>query len=174
MFTYNAAAVMVEKTVYSYDDKARLSAETYYDSGEPVAKTVYKYDGLDKPAEIAFFMADGSKATAPVGPCLGAHRVTFSYDQKGKTIGQDAFETDGSQKRGYRWKYDGKGNIAEYFTETSGHSVNFVYRYEFDAKGNWIKRIATGTSIEKGLTVFGKPAVPYVRSTVTKREIAYY
>ena len=78
MFTYNAAAVMVEKTVYSYDDKARLSAETYYDSGEPVAKTVYKYDGLDKPAEIALKKEKGSKATAPVGPCLGAHRVTFS------------------------------------------------------------------------------------------------
>jgi hypothetical protein len=52
--------------------------------------------------------------------------------------------------------------------------VNFIYKYDFDAKGNWIKQIATGTSLEKALTVFGKPDTPYVRSTVTTREITYY
>ena len=71
-------------------------------------------------------------------------------------------------------RYDDRGNIIEYFSESRGSTFTSVYRYEFDEKGNWIKQIAKGTSMEKGLDVFGKPPTPYVRTTVTTREITYY
>jgi hypothetical protein len=172
--TYSGAGVLVEKTVRNYDKGGVLASEVYYDPVKPVARTVYKYDDRNKLVEIAFFLADGRKTTAPIGPCLGAHRVTFEYNEKGQTTSQTAFENDGALKKNYLWKYDDKGNVAEYNTETQSSTVNFVYKYEFDGKGNWIRRIATGTSLQKGLTVFGKPDTPYVRSTITTREITYF
>ena len=172
--TYTGAGDLLEKTVHAYDGGGRLEAEIYYDRNKPIARTVYRYGDKSKPIEISFFMADGSKATAPVGPCLGAHRMTLDYNDKGKNISQTAFEADGTQKKRYRWKYDDRGNIVEYFTETEGSTVNFVYKYEFDTRGNWIKRVSTGTTLEKGQDVFGMKPTPYVRSTVTVREITYY
>lgn len=172
--TYNGSGILIEKTVRTYDDIGRLAAEIYYDPTNAVARTTYKYDTKNQPIEIAFFLADGRKATAPVGPCLGAHRVTFVYNKKGQAIAKTAFEDNGMQKKSYRWKYDGSGSVIEYLTKTEDSTVNFVYKYEFDKNGNWIKQIATGTSLEKGLTVFGKPDTPYVRTTVTSREITYF
>jgi hypothetical protein len=165
---------LVAKTSKSYDPAQRLSIETYSDPTKTVAKTLFKYDDKNNLIEVSFYLADGSKAIAPVGPCLGGHRVTFSYDEKGRIKTKEIFDDDGIRKKGFRFAYDDKGNTVEYVIESSSSMVRFVYKYEFDAKGNWTKQIATGTSKENGLDVFGKPATPYVRTTVTNREITYY
>jgi len=172
--TYNGALALVEKTVNNYDSRGRLEAENYYDPVRPVAKTIYKYDDKNNLVEVAFFMADGSKATAPVGPCLGAHRVTYEYGEKRLITARVDFEADGTKKKGYKWTYDDKGQIARYFIESASSTTSFIYKYEFDSHGNWTKRIATGTSLEKGLTVFGHTPTPYVRTTVTTRQISYF
>jgi hypothetical protein len=172
--TYNGNGILVAKTITSYDTQGRVEAETYYDPLKPAARTIHKYDGQNNLIEVAFFLADGQKATAPVGPCLGAHRVTFAYNDKKQTIARAAFEDDGSKKKGYAWSYDEKGNVAKYIVENPGSTTTFVYKYEFDDRGNWIKRTAAGTSMEHGPTVFGKPPTPYVRTTLTTREIVYY
>lgn len=173
--TFDDKNVLREKTVHVYDDKARLIEEVYYDSTKPVVKTVYTYDLKGAhPLEIAFFLNDGRKATAPVGPCLGAHRITATYDERGRTLTQDVFEDTGELKKGYRWTYDDKSNVATYISKSRSSTVTFVYGYEYDGRGNWIKRMATGTSKEDGLDVFGKPATPYVRTTVTTRKIEYF
>jgi antitoxin component YwqK of YwqJK toxin-antitoxin module len=172
--TYNGDGVLVVKTITSYDGQGRIDAETYYDPLKLAAKTIHKYDDRNDLIEVAFFLADGRKATAPVGPCLGAHRVTFVYNDNRQIIAQAAFEDDGSKKKSYAWSYDEKGNVAKYVVENRGSTTTFVYKYEFDGRGNWIKRTATGTSLENGLTVFGKPGEPYVRTTLTTREITYY
>ena len=167
--------VIREKTVYVYDDKARLTEEVYYDPTKPVAKTVYTYDRTgSRPSEYAFFLSDGRKAIAPVGPCLGAHRIKSTYDEKGRTLTQDVFDDDGSLKKGYRWTYDDRSNIASYISKTRSSTVTFTYSYEFDAQGNWIKRTAKATTDVEGLDVFGEPATPYVRTTITSRKITYF
>ena len=172
--TYNGTLKLVEKTVNVYDSRGRLEAENYYDPVKLVAKTIYKYDDKSDLVETAFFMADGRKATAPVGPCLGAHRVTNLYDDKGFVIGQAVYEANGTKKKSYQWKYDDKKNIVRYSSESQSSTVNFVYQYKFDSLGNWTKRIATGTSLEKGLTVFGDTPTPYIRTTFTTRSLSYY
>ena len=173
--TFDDKNLLRERTTYTYDDKARLVQQVYYDPAKPVAKTVYAYnsDGVE-PVETAFFLTDGRKATAPVGPCLGAHRIAVAYDQKGRTLSQDMYEVTGELKKAYSWTYNDKSNIATYIIKSPGSTVKFVYSYEYDARGNWVKRIATGTSKEDGLTVFGKPATAYVRTTVTTRKIEYF
>lgn len=173
--TFDDTNVLREKTVHVYDDKGRLSEEVYYEAAKPVAKTVYIYDQKGpQPVEVAFFLMDGRKATAPVGPCLGAHRIAATYDEKGRVLTQDVFENTGELKKAYRWTYDDKSNVATFTSKSPSSTVTFVYSYEFDVKGNWIKQIARGTSKENGLDVFGKPATPYVRTTVTTRKIVYF
>lgn len=172
--TYNGSLKLVEKTANVYDFRGRLETENYYDPVKLVAKTIYKYDDKGDLVETAFFMADGSKATAPVGPCLGAHRVTSVYGERGLVIGQAVFEANGTKKRSFQWTYDDKGNIAQYFSESQGSTVNFKHNYEFDSHGNWTKRISTGSSLVKGLDVFGQTPTPYVRTTVTTRQISYH
>jgi hypothetical protein len=173
--TFDDKNVLRERIVHVYDETARLIEEVYYDPEKVIAKTIYTYNsGASKPVEIAFFLADGRKATAPFGPCLGAHRIVAAYDDKGRTLSQDVFEDTGALKKGYHWTYDGKSNISSYIIKSPGSTVTFLYSYEFDSRGNWIKRVAKGTSKEDGLDVFGKPATPYVRTTVTTRKIAYY
>jgi hypothetical protein len=173
--TYDEKDVLREKTAHVYNDKQLLLEEVYYDPAKPVAKTVYRYDPKrTDPLEIAFFMADGRKATAPVGPCMGAHRLVYTYDGRGRIATKDVFEDDGAFKKGYGWTYDEKGNIATYFIKSRGSRTTFIYRYEYDSRGNWIKQIAVGTSKEDGVDVFGKPAPPYVRTTVTTRVVTYY
>jgi hypothetical protein len=172
--SYDHSGKLIEKTSKTYGANGLLEYETYFDPITPVAKTIYKYDSSQRLIEVAFFLANGAKAVAPVGPCLGAHRVVNEYDQNGRIAEETFLETDGSKKKTYRWSYDGKGNFATYEIESNSSTARFVYRYEFDSIGNWTKQITTGTSLQKGLTVFGKPDTPYVRSTVTKREITYY
>jgi len=173
--TFDGKGVPREKTAYVYDAKGRVLEEIYYDAVKPAAKTVYKYDsGELQWAEIAFFLIDGRKAIAPVGPCLGGHRVKSTYDDRGRTLTQDVFDETGDLKRGYRWTYDNKSNVATYISKSRGSTVTFVYNYEYDTRGNWVKQIAKGTSKEDGLNVFGKPATPYLRTTITTRKITYF
>ena len=172
--SYDHGGKLVEKVVKTYGPGGLLEYETYFDPIKPAAKTIFKYDNSNRPIEMGFFLSNGAKAAAPVGPCLGAHRVVYGYDQNGRISKQEFFETDGSKKKSYSWAYDAKGNVSQYEIESNDSTTRFTYRYELDSIGNWTKQIATGTSLQKGLTVFGKPDTPYVRSTVTKRSIAYY
>jgi hypothetical protein len=88
---YDGAGNLIEKTVYTYDPISRLVAEIYYDAGQALAKTIYKYKEGKDPVEISFFMANGDRATAPVGPCAGAHRLMLEYNEKGQMISRTAF-----------------------------------------------------------------------------------
>jgi len=173
--SYDRTGKLIEKTVKTYNPEGLLVYETYYDPIKPAAKTTFKYDGAGRLVETAFFLANGAKASAPVGPCLGAHGVEYEYEPGGRISQQRFYEADGTEKKAYRWTYDPKGNVTEYEIESGSSTTKFVYRYEFDSFGNWTKSIATSTSIQKGLDVFGKPDnTPYIRTTVTKREITYY
>jgi hypothetical protein len=173
--TYNGAGTIVEKTVRSYDAEGRVNAETYHTPDDkPVAKTVYKYDKGNGPVEVAFFLADGRKATAPVGPCLGAHRVVFTHNDQGRVLTRAVFEDDGRLKKSYRYAYDNKGNTIEYVSGNGYSTTTFVYKYEFDAKGNWIKKTAASTTKDDKPLFPGGSSKPYTRTTVTTRELTYY
>jgi hypothetical protein len=172
--SYDRTSKLIEKTVKTYTPDGMLDYESYYDPITAAAKTIFKYDDSRRPIEVAFFLTNGAKAVAPVGPCLGAHRVVYEYHPKGRVSKQSFFATDGTRKKAHRWAYDVKGNVTQYEIESDSSTTKFVYRYEFDSFGNWTKSIATSTGLQKGPTVFGKPDTPYIRTTVTKREIVYY
>lgn len=169
LVSYDGKDNAVLKQVNSYGENGRLREETYYDPKKAAGKTVYKYDEKGNVSEVAFYLANGSKAVAPIGPCLGAHRVIYSYDVTGKPIKVVAYEPDGELKKSWQYSYNPKGQIAEDIREDAWSRTTFVYAYEYDSRGNWIKQIATVHDQSK-LSQTG----PNERKTMIMREIAYY
>lgn len=157
------------KQVNSYGEHGRLREETYYDPKKAVGKTVYKYDEKGNISEVTFYLANGSKAVAPIGPCLGAHRVTYSYDEKDKPVKVVAYEPDGELKKSWQYSYNPKGQIADDIRESAWSLTRFVYTYEYDSHGNWIKQVATVNDQSKLSQI-----EPHERKTIISREIAYY
>jgi hypothetical protein len=170
ILNFDAKGVVYLKQAYIYDAKGNLSEEIYYVKDKLAGKTVYLYDAKGNNSEVAFFLADGAKAVAPIGPCLGAHRVAYSYNEAGKPSVVTAYEPDGKVKQSWRYGYNAKGNVAEDARESVYSNLKFVYTYEYDSGGNWTKRIASITTTSK-LSGDGKPSE---RKAVTTRAITYY
>lgn len=156
------------KQVNSFGETGQLSEETYYNPKKPAGKTVYNYDKKGNVSQVAFYLANGSKATAPIGPCLGAHRVTYSYNEKNMPAMVVAYESDGQLKKSWQYTYNHKGQIAKDRQESAWSRTTFVYSYEYDSHGNWTKRIANVN--EKSKLTSRKPSE---WRTIISREIVY-
>ena len=160
---------VVLKRVRSYGAGGRLHEETYYDSKGAAGKTVYKYDGNGRSSDLAFYLPDGSKADAPVGPCLGAHRLTYAYEKKGRPVKVVAYGPDGEVKKSWRYTYNPQGQVAEDVRESAWSRTKIFYAYEYDSRGNWVKKIAIVNDRPKP----GR-AGSNERKTVVSRTITYF
>jgi hypothetical protein len=156
------------KQVNTYDSKNQLAAETYSVADRAFGKTIFKYDARGNLSEVAFFLADGTKAVAPVGPCLGAHREVYAYNEKDQLTGIKSYLPDGKIQRDWQYVYNAKGSISEDIRSTPPSRRKFVYTYEYDTKDNWIKQ----TGIFSDLTA--NATNPPERKVVVTREITYY
>ena len=121
----------------------RVDAIRYVADTKEVGTTVFSYrSDPQKPDEIAFFLPGGRRATAPVGPCLGAHRLVYRYVD-GHVSERELFEEDGSLKRRSSFKYDSHGNMTDE-TRIDGPMESLLrYDYRYDDRGNWIRREET-------------------------------
>lgn len=183
----DASRTIREKTIRNYNSRGNLSEEVYFDPVNPLAKTVYKYDGKDDAIEMAYFLASGEKAYAPVGPCLGGHRVTYTYDERHRPLTKAVFEVDGRLKKSWAYDYDDLGNTRSIVVKNGSSSTNILFNYEYDRAGNWIKRTSV-TEYDLGLLdmmlkATGKEVTASQRQKiandskitwVTTREITYY
>jgi hypothetical protein len=155
---------------YTRGSSGRLEAIVYLVEGREMGKTVFTYEGAAELATaVAFFDASGTAATAPVGPCLGAHRLEYRY-ANGTVEERVLYEVDGTLKRRSVYRYDGRGNVVQEVRTGGLSDSRFTYEYDVDARGNWIRRIGT--------TVYGQPSRDGVDAaaivTVTHRTITYY
>ncbi|MDX6613649.1 MAG: hypothetical protein QOD75_2835 [Blastocatellia bacterium] len=166
--SYDGKGKVGLKQINAYGENGKLREETYYEQ-KAVGKTLYKYDSKGNLSEVAFYMADGSKAVAPIGACLGAHRVTYSYDGKDQLTRMRAYEPDGQVKKSWRYAYNSRREQVEDLRETDWSRTTFAYTYEYDAHQNWIKQFATVTDQSKS-----NQTEPYKRKMVISREITYY
>lgn len=168
MVTYDPKGSARFRRLNSYGPNGRLEEQTYYSPKKPAGRTVFKYD-QGNISEVAFYLPDGSKSVASIGPCLGAHKLTYSYDEKGRVLKTIAYEPNGDLIRSWQYFYDPKGQVAEDTRETAWSRTKFAYTYEYDSHGNWIKQTATITDQPKP-----GEGQPTTRKTVTTREIVYY
>lgn len=172
IITYDSKGVVTLKQKFVYDEKGNIREEVYYEQDKPMAKTIYKFDEKKNNTEVAFYLADGSKATAPIGPCFGAHRVAYRYDAKNELIGKTAYEENGDVKRTWTYNYDNKGNIAGDIRMDYYSTLKFTYNYEYDLKGNWIKQISFVHTSRKPLE--GNTPDVSERKIETIRKLIYY
>jgi len=147
--SYDGKGEVGLREVRAYDERGQLSEVTYYEGTKAFGKTVYRYDGEGRGSEMVFYLADGSKAVAPIGPCLGAHRMTYSYDEKGRSQKVVAYETNGKMKKSWFYAYNDRGLMAEEKVESDGSYATSVYAYEYDKRGNWTRRTETETTLHK-------------------------
>lgn len=165
----DAAGAASYKEVHSYDDKGRIRESTHSIQNKTFGKTVYKYDQKGNLSEVAFYTPEGTKADAPIGPCSGAHRITYTYDTTNKPVQIVSFETDGKQQRSWNYTYDSKGQLAKDVRDSEFSRTTYTYTYEYDPHGNWTKQFGTAQTQPK--TFDDKP---HERKTVISRKITYY
>ena len=127
---------------HAYDRSGRLLETVYLVGGKTMGRTVLTYASSADPVEIAFFDGRGRRAVASVGPCLGAHRLTYRYTD-GRLVERTLYEPDGSVKQMSTYAYESRGEIVEEVRKTASALVRFTLAYEFDERGNWIRRTAT-------------------------------
>ena len=167
----NSNNVTVLKQVDTYDAKGRLKEELYFDPNKLAGKTAYKYDQSSNISEVSFYLGNGSRAVAPIGPCLGAQRVVYTYDKERRIETKVAFELDGQIKQSWRYTYTSKGQVAEDTRESFWSITKFVNVYEYDSTGNWVKQVSNVTVTDQSKLMEGGPTS---RKTETLREIRYY
>ena len=136
-------------------------------------KTVFKYDQKGNWIESAYFLADGTKEMASIGPCQGVHRIASVYDSDGKLIIREFFYPGGQRSKKLTWVHGENGTHSEYLVEGEYTTTRYTYKYEFDEKRNWIKRTAIGSSVLKETKNLKNPR-PQITTTVTTREITYH
>lgn len=159
------------RQVSTYGEDGLVREEAYHYAGKPVGRTVYRYDSHGRGSEVLYYMADGAKAVAPIGPCLGAHRMTYEYDGKGRPAKVVAYEPDGSMKKSWQYSYNDKGDIAEERREDSWSLEASTISYEYDPRGNWIRRVALVNDVPKP----GRSTMPPTRSRlIHSRRITYH
>jgi len=169
ILTYGKSGALELIQSNSYDAEDRLLNETYAAGKRVFGQTVFKYNDRGRISEVGFFGANGAKAVAPIGPCLSAHRMIYTYDAQNHPITIVSYEPSGELKKRWKYTYDSEGEKKEDVQESFWSLTKFVFEYEYDSHGNWIKR--TTTTFNKSKT-FNDDSTE--SKSVTKRVIKYY
>jgi hypothetical protein len=159
----------VEMTEINSYGKDGLLLETKYVLGKrPDGKTIYKYDARGNISEVAYYANSGARSIAVAGPCLGVHRVTYTYDEQRNRTKIVYYEPDGRIRQTFQYSYDTKGLVTAHYLEYYEAKQTFAYSYEFDSHGNWTRKVTTKDLGNKDFPDASKQV------SVTSREISYY
>lgn len=167
---YDAGGKVESKQFNSYGKDGVLLEEKYLMGTKAFGKTIYKYDQIGNLSEVAFYAPDGKKSIAVMGPCLGTHRVTYTYNDERKPIRIAHHDPDGEVKWSWEYSYDSKGMITTEIIQYLSSRQSLAYVYEYDSRGNWIKKT---TTTDFGIKSSARIA-PRSTAAVTSREISYY
>ena len=155
--------------INSYGEGGLLVETKYIQKKKAFGKTVYKYDEKGNLVEAGYYEMNGARSFALFGPCRGAHRVTYAYNEHRKQTKVVFYQLDGSVKDSFQYSYDAKGLMTTQIIQYYDNKQAFDYAYEFDSQGNWTRRITT-------IKELGNKDFPdaLTQVTVTSREITYY
>lgn len=172
ILTYDANGSLTLKEVYQYDAAGHLIEQRYFASGKSIGRTLFQTDDAGHAVDASFFLANGTKAVAPIGPCFNVHRVAYSYDTRGRVIEEVAYKPDGSEKRKSMFLYDEKDRVAEEKRIDYYSTLKFVHQYDDDEKGSWTKETILVHTSRRPL--YGDKPDESVRRIIKTRKITYY
>ena len=166
--SYNPDNTIEMMEINSYR-KDGLLLETKIVLGKrPDGKMIYKYDARGNLSEVAYYANSGARSIAVTGPCLGVHRVTYTYNEQRYPTKIVYHEPDGRVRQTLQYSYDTKGLVTAHYLEYYEAKQTFAYSYEFDSHGNWTRKTTTKDLGNKDFPDASKSI------SVTSREISYY
>jgi len=171
---YDSKGVLVLKQTYVYGPDGKVLEDNYYEGPTLMGKTVYKHDAKGQILEAAFFLADGSRAVAPLGPCYSAHRIANKYNDAGQTIETISYQPSGEVKQASSFRYDDKGNLKAEFRKDVYSTLDYLHEYEFDAHGNWVKETILNHATRAAAPMLGIESSESDHQTIRIRQITYY
>ena len=167
---YDADGKLEWKQFNSYGKDGLLFEEKYSIGEKAYGKTIFKYDRSGNLSELAFYAPNGAKALALIGPCRGAHRVTYAYNEQRQPLRVVQYDPNGEASWSWQYSYDSKGLITAESIGYYSSKQTAVFVYEYDSRGNWIKKTTTQDPGPKGSPHMPPPST----ASVTSREITYY
>jgi hypothetical protein len=178
-YTYGMGVEPWAMTVVGADEKGyvaryaratdgRIERITYLVDGAEMGHTAFTYGDGPDPTAVAFFLPTGAKAVAPVGPCLGAHRIASRY-AGGKVMEQTLFEADGAEKQRSVYTYDAAGHVASETRSEPFGERRITHVYAYDRRGSWITRTTTSVRTDR----FDPGTPPSTSVSVTRRTLTY-
>jgi hypothetical protein len=174
--SYDRTGKLIEKTVKTYNPEGLLEYETTTIPSSLPRKLFSNTMGRNDLLKPLSFWRMGRRHPPRSGRVSAPTASNTNMNRVAEFRSKDFMKRTELKRKPYRWTYDPKGNVTQYEIESGSSTTKFVYRYEFDSFGNWTKSIATSTSIQKGLDVFGKritrhtsePLLRNARSRITK------
>ena len=154
--------------INSYGEGGLLLQTKYIEKKKAFGKTVYKYDEKGNLTDAGYYDMNGAKSFALLGPCRGAHRVTYAYNEQRKQTKIVFYELDERVKDAFQYSYDAKGLVTTHILQYYDVKQAFAYSYEFDSHGNWIRKVTTKDLGNNDFPDASKQV------SVTSRQISYY
>jgi hypothetical protein len=153
--THKSDGAMVNRFVYTYDNKGYVASMDSYDSGDSlISRAGYKYNTHGDQIE--------NRMLDPQGKVLGL--IQYKYSDEGNIVEQATFGADekplAAGIASLKFEYDDKGNLVrELSYGAEGKLVNdesgiAVYNYKFDDRQNLVEEEfhgADGTPLKEGI-----------------------
>lgn len=171
---YGAGDVLLNRLVYTYDDRGNLIEETQhvgdvspFGACAADARPANDPDGESSPrAPTEEELAEIAKMFAPGAPLI---RQVYKYDEQGRRIeAAMMFQGEVADKRAFVYDEEGRKIEEVYYDENGALQSKAIFDREYDAYGNWIKETVSSASswdAEFGLST---------PSTINRRTITYY
>jgi len=154
VFSYDDQARLIEETAYNDDFSLQYAAEqSYTSSGYTRTTTYYLPDNEVDYLTIETFSTTGLRLEEKGTTLEGApqYRVTYRYTETGELLEEAAFQAEDVQQYRLENAYDPKGNLIEATEFDADNEPFFRYGYDYDERNNITLRSTAPLGAEPGL-----------------------
>jgi hypothetical protein len=153
---YNNKDELVNKSVYSYDDRNRrvewMSFSFHREENAKPHKVSYSHYESGRVKDESFYSYEGNWFQPNDNIPGGAHRKMCLYNERGKRTSTLRFRSNGAFVGMNIMRYDHRGNeIEDVEYDAEGNLKDKkVYKYKYDNVGNWVKQTTYGLVMDGG------------------------
>ena len=129
------------KSVFSYDEKGRITESIRQSSKDDGYKVIYSYHDAERTIEETAYDGKGAQT----------FRETYQYDGQWRLVKKELVLDVGSSDLAiFTFSYDAAGNMVEEAVYIHGGVNKWRYEYEFDSHNSWTKRTTLSLANRNG------------------------
>lgn len=141
--SYNAAEVLMNKTIWKYPSDKQIEESFYNADGALLSRTITKLDEQKRNSEVATYRGDGS---------LDEKKV-YTYNDAGKLAEVAYSDATGSQLKRVVYRFDASYTVTEKQTYNSRNKLSVRVIFKYDSVGNIVKETTYNVAEKFGTTV---------------------